>query len=197
MDWAIVGSNVFMSIAAAALIAAPLVGHHGGWHRLPRTAIIVIAAVLVFSFGLLLYSWRDITGGVAAASFGHLALIVSVAAMAEIGRMVSAPFNDRLAGALAALGAGVILAIGVFAAGPLADGLSTRASVWLLTANPLVAITSAAGIDFLHLDTIYRTSPLAHRGVVLPAWTTACAVYAAAGIAAHGVSRLRPRSHSL
>ena len=197
MDWAIAGSNVFMAIAATALIAAPLVGHHGGWRRLPRFAIAAIAAVLLFSFSLLVYSWRDLAGGVAAASFGHVALIVSVAAMAEIGRMVTTPFSDRLAGALAAFGDGVILVIGVFAEGPLADGLSKRASVWLLTANPLVAITSAAGIDFLHLDTIYRTSPLAHRGVVLPAWTTACAVYAVAGIAAHGASRLRPRSHSL
>jgi hypothetical protein len=63
--------------------------------------------------------------------------------------------------------------------------------------NPLVAASSAAGIDLLHLDTFYRTSPLAHRGVAIPAWTTSCVVYAVVGLAAYGASRIRPWSRSL
>ena len=185
-----------MAIAAIALVAAPLVGHHGGWRVLPRFVVIVLGVVLLASVGVLLFSWRAIAGGITAALFGHVALIISVAAVAELGRLAGAFVADRLAGALTALGIGVLLVAGAFAAGPLTGDLSATASMWLLVANPLVAITSAAGIDLLHLDTIYRTSPLAHRGVVLPAWTTACAVYAVTGLAAHGASRLRPRSHN-
>lgn len=184
-----------MAIAALALLAAPLVGHHGGWHRLPRVVHVAIVALFLLSFGVLAFSWRAISGGLTAAVLGHLALVVSVASLAELGRLVRAFIADRLAGALASLGVSVLLVIGAFAAGPLAGDLSTTAGVWLMVANPLVAITSAAGIDLLHLDTIYRTSPLAHRGVVLPAWTTACLVYAVAGLAAHGASRLSPWSH--
>jgi len=197
VDWPVAGSNFFMTVAVCALVSAPLVGQQGGWRHLSRRSLTFAAAMVVLSFVVLTYSWREIAGGFAATAFGHLALVISVASLAELGRLVRIVTVDRLAGALAALGLGVLLVVGVFAVGPLADGLSTTASVWLLAANPLVSIASAAGIDLLHLDTIYRTSPLAHRGVVLPAWSTACAVYAVAGIAAHGASRLRPWSHSI
>jgi hypothetical protein len=194
IDWPVAGSNFFMGVAALALVAAPLVGHHGGWRRLPRPLAVVFLVTFLASLGVLIFSWRTIIGGTAAALFGHTALIVSVAAMAEFGRLAGRFIADRLAGALVALGVGVMLIAGAFAAGPLTGDLSATASLWLLVANPLVAITSAAGIDLLHLDAIYRTSPLAHRGMALPAWTTACAVYAFSGLAAHGVSRLRPWS---
>jgi hypothetical protein len=195
VDWPVAGSNVFMAIAVFALLAAPLVGNHGGWRRLPGPVALGALLLLVVSFSLLAFSWRGIAGGMTAALFGHIALIVSVLAMAQAGQLIRVFVTDRLTGALLALVASALLVVGVFAAGPLAGRLSTSATAAVLLANPLVAITSAAGIDLLHLEVIYRTSPLAHRGVALPAWTTASAVYAVTGLAAFGVSRIRPRSH--
>jgi hypothetical protein len=195
MDWPVFASNVFLAIAITLLIASPVIGLCGGWRRAPAGILFAFGATTLASFALLAFSWRRITGGISAAALGHLALIVSICALAEVGRLTRLVFSDRLAAAMASLLASTIIVAGIFAMAPLTENISSAASRWLLFANPLVAVTSAAGIDLLHLDTIYRTSPLAHRGVVLPAWTTACAVYAVVGLAAYGASRIRPWSH--
>ena len=195
MDWPVAGSNAFMGAALVSLMAAPIVGAAGGWRVLPLFARVTLAIGFAASLALLGFSWRAIPSGLTAALFGHLALIVSVAALVELGRAVRVLIADPLSAAMAGVSIGVLVVIGVFAVGPLTADLSSTQAAALLLLNPLVAVTSAAGIDLLHLDTIYRTSPLAHRGVALPAWTTACVVYATTGLAAHGVSRLRPRSH--
>lgn len=179
-----------MAAAVVVLVAAPLVGTFG----LSRRAVIIMAALVFGSFAFLAACWRHIPGGPLAALAGHGALLVSAAALAATGRLARGFFADRLAAAMCAVGVGVLVVIGVFAMAPLTANLSASASKWLLFVNPLVAVTTAAGIDLLHLDTIYRTSPLAHRGVALPAWTTACAVYAVVGLAAYGASRIRPWS---
>lgn len=195
VDWPVAGSNAFMAVAFVVMLAAPIVGVSGGWRALPFSIRLLLAALILSSFALLAFSWRRIAGGISAAAFGHVALLISVAALAEIGRLARALFADRLAAAMSAFVIGAVIVAGIFAMAPLTENISSAASHWLLFANPLVAVTSAAGIDLLHLDTIYRTSPLAHRGAELPAWTTACAVYAVVGLAAHGASRLRPWSH--
>jgi hypothetical protein len=194
MDWPVAGSNAFMAIAVIALLAAPLVGNHGGWRRLPRPVAFAFVLLAIFSLSLLAFSWRGIPGGITAALFGHVALVVAVAALAQAGKLIRFVVADKLSGALVALAASTLVVLGIFAVGPLAGRLSPSATAVALFANPLVAITSAAGIDLLHLDAIYRTSPLAHRGVALPAWTTASAVYAVVGLAAYGTSRIRSRS---
>jgi hypothetical protein len=195
MDWPVAGSNIFLAVAAVALIVAPIAGSR--WHvvswSLPMS--ITIAGAGLASFSLLAYSWRDIPGGLVAAVCGHLALAISVAALVGVGRLSRALMHDSLAAALAGLIASVLLVGGVFALGPWAGELSIGATSSVLLANPLVTVASAAGIDFLHLDEIYRTSPLAHRGVALPAWTAACAIYAVIGLAAFGASRLPSRSY--
>lgn len=194
MDWPVAASNVFICVAVGGLLCAPLAGIAGGWRALPFVISATISATLLASFVLLAFSWRGIPGGIRFAALGHFALLVSIAALAEVGRVARALFADRLAAALAGLCVTVILVAGIFALAPVTQHVSVALSYWLLLANPLIAVTSAAGIDLLHLDTIYRTSPLAHRGVVLPAWTTACAVYAFAGVAAFGASRIPLRS---
>jgi hypothetical protein len=194
MDWPVAGSNAFMAIALIALLAAPVVGNHGGWRQLPRSVAFAALMLLVFSFSLLAFSWRGIPGGITAAVFGHIALIISVAALAQAGKLIRLFVADPLTGALVALVASTLVVLGIFAVGPLAGRLSASATAVALFANPLVAITSAAGIDLLHLEAIYRTSPLAHRGVALPAWTTSSAVYAVVGLAAYGTARIRTRS---
>jgi hypothetical protein len=194
IDWPIAASDSFMVVATTLLVAAPVVGLCDGWRRAPRPVPIAFGAVTLASFAFLAFSWRGIPGGIAAAALGHVALGISTAALAELGRMARICFSDRLAAAMASLAVGALLVTGVFAMAPLTENVSSSASRWLLTANPLVTVTSAAGIDLLHLDTIYRTSPLAHRGLALPAWPTACLIYAVVGLAVHGVSRIHPWS---
>jgi hypothetical protein len=194
VDWPIAASNAFLWFAAIALMAAPIAGAAGGWRAMPRTITTTLAVAFLLSFALLAFGWRGIPGGIRAAVSGHAALLIAIAALTSIGRVARAMFADRLVAAMAGLGAGVLLVAGIFALAPLTRDVSAAHGRWLLLSNPLVAVTSAAGIDLLHLDTFYRTSPLAHRGVAVPAWTTACLVYAAVGFAASGVSRLRPWS---
>lgn len=191
MDWQVAAGDFFVAAAVVSLVAAPLVGSA---LRIRRAAFIA-GTLAILSFAFLAFCWRGIAGGPLAALAGHAALIISVTALAGIGRAARAFFSDRVAAAMASLVVSVLVVAGIFAMAPLTANLSPAATKWLLFANPLVSVTSAAGIDLLHIDTIYRTSPLAHRGVVLPAWTTACAVYAAAGLAMFGAARIRPRSH--
>lgn len=172
------------------LVIAIAVGAFASIRRVAAVGVLLLAGSLAF----LALTWRHIPGGPLAAAAGHLALAVSFGALAACGRLSRRLFQDRLAAAMTALSAGAIIVAGIFAMAPLTENLSPATSRWLLFADPLVTVTSAAGIDLLHLDTIYRTSPLAHRGVELPAWTTACAVYALVGLAAYGASRLRPWS---
>lgn len=194
MDWPIAAGNTFLSVAAVALLAAPVYGTTIG-ARKPRALVwIAVGAIwLVLSAGLA-FSWRAAAGGTRAAIAGPVALAISIAALIQIGRVIRAAVNDALLAALMGLLAAIALTVGPFAAGSLTESLSLNQSTWLLAANPLVTTSAAAGIDMLHLDVIYRTSPLAHRGVALPAWTTVCAVYAVSGLAAFGASRLIPRS---
>jgi len=194
VDWPIVASNEFIWLSAVALITAPLAGVLGGWRALSKVAIAAIGVIALVSLVVLTASWRAIPGGTRAALSGYGVLIIAVAALVEVGRVVRTFFADRLTAAMAGFGAGVLLVAGIFALAPLTREVSSTHGRWLLLSNPLVAVTSAAGIDLMHIDTIYRTSPLAHRGVAVPAWTTACLVYAVVGLAAIGASRIRPWS---
>ncbi len=197
IDWPVFAGDAFLIASLAALLSAPLAGVIAERPRSARVAYLTVALLAVFLALGLGVSWRGIAGGVRAAVSGALALAVSIALMIQLGRLARTAISDALSAALAGLMVAAAVTIGPFAAGPLLENLSPAQSRWLLTFNPLVTIASAAGIDLLHLDTIYRTSPLAHRGVALPAWTTACAVYAAVGLAANGVSRRYSWSRSL
>jgi hypothetical protein len=51
-----------------------------------------------------------------------------------------------------------------------------------LLASPVVAAASAADIDLLRGDPLYRFSPIAHSQFDYPAWPAACATYAAIAV---------------
>jgi hypothetical protein len=190
----VAASDAFIALAIALMTSAPVIGTAGGWRALPLGITAALAALLVASLGLLAFSWRGIPGGIRAALYGHAALVISIAALSGLGGVIGKMFSDRLTAAMAGFAAGVLLVAGMFLLAPLTEDTSPAVAKGLLLANPLVAVTAAAGIDLLHLDTFYRTSPLAHRGVAVPAWTTACLVYAVVGLAAFGASRIRPWS---
>lgn len=193
MDWPVAAGDIFLAVALAALVVAPLIGV-GRSRTSQRSLMMAILVFLVATFSLLAISWRRIPGGVAAAASAQTALLIAVVALAQWGRVFRMAVGDDMSAGLAGLLVSLIVTIGPFTIGPWMRDLPVGAVEWLLLANPLVTVSTAAGIDFLHLDLIYRLSPLAHRGVALPAWTTACIGYAVFGLAGYGVSRLRPRS---
>lgn len=193
MDWPVAAGDIFLAAALTTLVIAPFAGV-GYSRRHQRSLAITSGIVLVATFCLLAVSWRRIPGGVAAAASAQAALLIAFVAMMQWGRVIGIAVGDPLLAGLAGLLLSVAITIGPFAMGPWMSDLPLNIVQGLLFMNPLVTVSTAAGIDFLHLDAIYRLSPLAHRGVALPAWTTACSGYAVLGLAGYGVSRLRPRS---
>lgn len=191
IDWPLAAGNVFMAAALTGLTFAPVYGAARSSRVNHRPLVIGGGLGFVASIVLLAFSWRWIPGGITSAASGHAALAVALVALAQIGLVARIVLGDELLAGMAGLLLSLALTIGPFALGPLAGDLSSHASRWILFVNPLVTVSSAAGIDFLHLDLIYRISPLAHRGVALPAWTAACGAYATFGLACYGVSRLR------
>ncbi len=183
-----------MVAALVGLLLAPVAGAAGGWSAIGRRVRVAMTLVFLSSAALLMISWRAIPGGIAAAASGHAAFLVSAACLVAWGRVGRPSVGSELTTGLTGLLAATALTIGPFALGPLMSDLPLGAYNWMLLANPLVTVSSAAGIDLLHLDLLYRLSPLAHRGVALPAWTTACSGYAVLGLAGYGVSHLRHRS---
>jgi hypothetical protein len=185
--------DIFLSASLTGLILSPLVGASVGWNDIRIKQVAAATVVIVGSMAFLAFSWRQIPGGTLLALWGHVAFLVSAATLAQLGRLLRAAFGDQMQAALLGLLAATTLIVLPFALGALVNPLSLRASTWLLAANPLVTIASAAGIDLLHLDLIYRLSPLAHRGVDLPSWTTASSVFAVLGLAGYGVSCFAPQ----
>lgn len=194
MDWPVVAGDLFLVAALVGLLLAPLVGAAGGWRNLARPVSLVATLTLVGTFALLALAWRQIPGGMLAAASGHAALLVAAFSLAELGGVIRRATGEPLLAGLVGLLMSAVLTVGPFALGPLIGDLPLGAYNGLLFVNPLITVATATGIDFLHLDLIYRSSPLAHRGVALPAWTSACIGYAVLGLASYGVSHLRLRS---
>jgi hypothetical protein len=66
-----------------------------------------------------------------------------------------------------------VAAAGLLVAGSSLDHVGPSVIDLAMTASPLVSMASAAQIDILRIDTLYRISPLAHLHVEYPAWYTA------------------------
>jgi hypothetical protein len=110
----------------------------------------------------------------------HATMASAAVALVAIGALSAALFRDRLDAAAAAIAAVMLLSGGVLVAGaPVADaprGMIEAA----LTASPIVAIASAAGIDLARTELLYQLSPLARLHFEYPTWYAASAWYLAA-----------------
>ena len=78
---------------------------------------------------------------------------------------------------LCSVGSALLAAFGIFAAGPLAANLPTPVVNAALMASPIVSAASAADVDLLRTDLLYRISPLAHGRFDYPSWFAPLAVY--------------------
>jgi hypothetical protein len=115
------------------------------------------------------------SGSLSFIASSHATMAAVAAALAAFGAFCGARFSDPLDAAACSLALVLLAAVGLLVAGAwvaLAPGWIVRAGLF---ASPLVAIASAAGIDLVRMDTLYRISPLAHLHIEYPTWYAACA----------------------
>jgi hypothetical protein len=163
--------------ASVLVVAAPLCGVALAVRRF-RGAI---PAAVLFGLALLVSAiWTMLASGPSSESIpttlvSHATLAVAGLALAALGGWFGAACRDPL-DAAAWSGAA---ALAVFAAGPLAGDLPTSVVNAALLASPIVSTASAANVDLLRTDLLYRISPLAHGRFEYPLWYSALAVYGA------------------
>jgi hypothetical protein len=123
------------------------------------------------------------TAGLPLLIISRATLWAATVALAALGAFCASSFSDPLDAAGCALAVALVVAAGVLVVGPAAAGAPTRVINAALLASPIVAITSAADIDILRGNLLYRLSPLAHIRFDYPAWQTAFGVYITVGCA--------------
>ena len=170
-------TGVLLAEAVLGTLVAPIGGVLAGRETATRTAAAMIAtAVAAGTAGAL--GLATALGGASALERGgavipHLVLGISALALAMFGTLCAAAFRDELDAAAISVTAAVAIAFGVLIAGPLVEGWPAWANNAALTASPLVAAASAAHVDVLRSDWLYRMSPIAHQRFDYPEWYAA------------------------
>lgn len=183
---------------AATCVVAPFVGSALGASGrvdallLPRRSIRALGTRLATVFG----TGVALTGLVSAvhlagSSFSdqtafHLSRVVLLAcastAMVAAGTCAAATLRDPLdAGAVVSL-ASLVAAFACLGAGPAIDLLPRSLLGFALAVSPFTAAASAAGLDIMHDEWIYRLSPLAHEQLPFVDWRLSAAAYVFAAV---------------
>ncbi len=185
-DWLHVSRPLFRSLMPdavlystwALVVAAPLAGVVRASQ--PRSLAVIVALFVGVSAAIHLAAFGFGAETMAMVAVSHATIASAAVALVGVGALCAATFRDRLDAAAAAMSAAIVLSAGVLVAGaPVAEaprGLVEAA----LTASPVVAIASAAGIDLLRTDVLYQLSPLARLRFDYPTWYVASAWYLAA-----------------
>ena len=167
-----VNVDVLLFESIAIVIAAPLAGVAVATRR---CAVLAVTFACVAAAAAWLF---EPAAGIAALAPTHLTLMVAAFAMASIGAVARSCFNHPLDAAACALLVCLTTGVGLLVAGPLVESAPKAFIDGGLLASPVVAITSAADIDLLRGEPLYRYSPIAHSQFAYPAWPMACAAYA-------------------
>jgi hypothetical protein len=140
-------------------------------------------------------AWGLTASALKAIAASHATLGASLLALLALGAWCAAAFRDELDAAACAGVFAVVAATCFVAAGPALADAPTRLINATLLASPVVTTASAAGIDLVRTEPLYRLTPVAHRQFAYPEWYAAGAVYlaAAAGGFAGAVRSLRWR----
>ncbi len=167
--------------SAVLVVAAPLCGValatrrcRGGW-----LAAMLFAITLAISAVLTIASRAWVAEAVRTTLISHATLAVTGFALAALGAWLGSALRDPLDAAALSTGAAIAAALGLLALGPLGADLPTTIVNAALAASPIVANASAANVDVLRTDLLYRISPLAHRRFDYPTWYAALALYGA------------------
>jgi hypothetical protein len=176
-------SNAILPILEAAVVVAvaPLVGVALATRRLRGTAraagFFVALLVASAAWGLRVRGWS--AEAVPTVLLSHATLAVSGVALAAFGTWLGSTFRDPLDAAAVSTSAALLAAVGLVAAGPIAVDLPTGLVNLALSASPIVSTASAANVDLLRTDLLYRISPLAHQRFEYPSWYSGLAWYGA------------------
>ncbi len=140
-------------------------------------AAAAFALALLVSAGWTMASWDWSTAAAAGVLASHATLAVIGLALAALGAWFGSTLRDPLDAAAFSGGAALVAALGLFAAGPLAADLPTGIVNAALSVSPIVSVASAANVDLLRTDLLYRISPLAHLRFEYPAWNSPLLLY--------------------
>lgn len=169
--------NGGVAVIAASLAGVVLAGGRDtGLRSLGRLSGLVVAfAVASGAMSFAAGAPPPRTVGTVAAT--HLAMIAGALAFGSFGILCGRVFRHPLDAAAVSLGAALLCTVGILVAGPVAAYAPPLLVDGALLASPLVTIATAARIDILRTDVLYRISPLAHVGTEYVAWPLATAVY--------------------
>lgn len=163
--------------AAVLVVAAPLCGVALA-RRLrgtaPAAALFVAALTVSALWTLGVLGWSA-AGGRVLVSYTTVGTVGF--ALAALGAWFGSIWSDPLDAAALSVGSALVAAFGIFAAGPLAANLPTAVVNAALMASPIVSTASAADVDLLRTDLLYRISPLAHGRFDYPSWFAPLAAY--------------------
>jgi hypothetical protein len=165
--------------AAVLVVAAPLCGVALAVRRLrgaaPAAALFAAALTISALWAVLALGWSA-AGGRVLISYATVGTIGF--ALAALGAWFGSVWHDPLDAAAFSVTLALLAAFGILAAGPLAANLPTPIVNAALVASPIVSAASAADVDLLRTDLLYRISPLAHGRFDYPAWFTPLIAYA-------------------
>ena len=113
----------------------------------------------------------------------HVTVLSVTVALAAWGALCAAWLHDPLDAAAVSVIVALGAAGGLLVGGAAVADLPPAVLAVGLTANPLVAVASAAHIDIMRMDLLYQISPLAHMQFEYPTWERACAWYLAVAFA--------------
>lgn len=145
-------------------------------------AVIVVSGIATFGAG---------NADVRSLAAAQLTITVGALALVAIGAAFAAILRDVLDAAACAVALGMIVTFGVLAGGPPVGNLPTPIVNAALLASPMVAAASAANVDILRGDTLYRLSPIAHRRFEYPSWYGAVALFGGIAVAGFALAAAR------
>ena len=167
--------------SAVLVVAAPLCGVALATRRFrdAAPAVTLFAVALSISAAATLVSPPSPANTMRLVLASHATLAMIGLALAAFGAWLGSVCRDPLDAAALSVSAALVAALGLFVAGPLVTDLPAPIVNAALSANPIVAAASAADVDLLRIDLLYRISPLAHRSFEYPAWYSPLALYGA------------------
>jgi hypothetical protein len=182
--------DAWLCCAGAVTIAAPLAGVHAALSRessggtknaaleaLSATRPLLVAVLLLTIVSALLTMLVLGPGAAPVIAKSHATMAAVALALATFGAFCGAAFADPLDAAACSVALVLLVAGGLLVSGAWVEFAPQWFIELALMASPLVAVTSAGGVDLVRMDALYRISPLAHVQIDYPAWYAACGWY--------------------
>ena len=175
-------TNAFLANALLSIVAAPLAGvliarrTGNAWvmtRRLAGMACGFAGVSLVMS----ILGGAPPPGNLWSVTAAHVAMAAGAMGLAAFGALCERLFRNPLDAGATSVTAAAATGVGILIAGPFTADIPRPVIDGALLASPLVTTATAAGIDILRTDVLYRVSPLAHVGTEYSEWPVATAVY--------------------